>query len=139
MPIDVTTGDRSGEGVRTVGVESLSADINALWDIGEASVEAMVKVCQTAKTVMWNGPLGKFEVPVYARGTKQLAEALAAQPDTYRVVGGGDTVTALERWRLTAKFDHVSVGGGAMVTFLEGKRMPGLEPLYTNSEAYGKN
>lgn len=99
------------------------------FDIGPQSVRQIIAACANAKTIMWNGPVGKFEDPAYAMGTKQVAENLAAS-SAYRVVGGGDTLNALEQFRLITKFDHVSVGGGAMIAFLEGKKLPGLEPLY---------
>lgn len=129
IPIDVVIGGPNGEEAKVVAVDELTADIPGLWDIGPKSVNQILAACAQAKTVMWNGPVGKFEVPAYETATKMLAEKLAHIP-AYRVVGGGDTVNALERYRLVGEYDHVSVGGGAMIAFLEGKRMPGLEPLY---------
>lgn len=100
------------------------------FDIGPQSVKNIMAVCEGAKTIMWNGPLGKFEVPEYGISTKSLADQLALN-SAYRVVGGGDTVKALEMYHLVQKFNHVSVGGGAMIAFLEGKQLPGLTPLYS--------
>lgn len=130
LPVDVVVGDRSGENAQQVAVEAIPSGTSALWDIGSKSAQNIVAVCKTARVVMWNGPVGMFEVPAYAASTQQVAQEVAGLSDVYRVVGGGDTVTALERWRLTSQYDHVSVGGGAMVEFLEGKRMPGLESLF---------
>ena len=76
--------------------------------------------------------MGHFEVDVYAKATHTLARKLAEYKG-YRVVGGGDTVNALEQARVLNKYDHVSIGGGAMIAFLEGRRLPGLEPLYENN------
>lgn len=130
LPRDVVIGDpTTGEGATVVSVDDIPADSSGIFDVGPATVEVILKQCQQAKTIMWNGPLGKFEIPAYAKATQALAEALAHVP-AYRVVGGGDTVNALEQARLVNRYDHVSVGGGAMVAFLEGKKLPGLEPLY---------
>lgn len=131
VPVDVVLGDEAGTpaSVRSVSIDEIPAETTGLWDIGPKSVEQILTVCGTAKTIMWNGPVGRFEVPAYAGATKELAEAMA-EMSAYRVVGGGDTVNALEEYRLVNRYDHVSVGGGAMIEFLEGKLMPGLEPLY---------
>lgn len=132
IPVDVVIGNSDGtEGVKSIAAEAIPEEVTGLWDIGPKSVEQIVAVCAGAKTIMWNGPVGKFEVPAYAASTKTLAEAMANMP-AYRVVGGGDTVNALEEYRLVNKYNHVSVGGGAMIEFLEGKLMPGLEPLYSS-------
>lgn len=128
IPSDVVTGRADGSNAQTVPVEQISDDAIGLWDIGPSSVKAIVDVCRSAQTVMWNGPVGKFETEAYSHATQALAEGLA-ELNAYRVVGGGDTVHALEQYSVTKKYDHVSVGGGAMISLLEGKRMPGLEPL----------
>ena len=132
IPVDVVLGDAQGteSSVQVVDALSIPEGTSGVWDIGPKSVEQILAACAGAKTIMWNGPVGKFEVPAYAKATKHLAEVIAALP-AYRVVGGGDTVNALEAYHLVKKYDHVSVGGGAMIEFLEGKIMPGLEPLYS--------
>lgn len=135
VPTDVVIGAADGSGVQEVSVDAIPANAEDLWDIGPQSTHAIVNVCRTANTVMWNGPVGKFEVGAYSLATKALADALAKMK-AYRVVGGGDTVNVLEKLRVTNQYDHVSVGGGAMIAMLEGKFMPGLEPLYT-SESRG--
>ncbi|MEX1997198.1 MAG: phosphoglycerate kinase [Candidatus Andersenbacteria bacterium] len=131
LPVDVVIGPEDGVSgeVKTVAVEALPPQTKGLWDIGPATVKLFVDLCAGAKTVMWNGPVGKFEIPAYAAATIYLAQHLATLK-AFRVVGGGDTMNAIEQQRLTSKYDHVSVGGGAMIAYLEGKRMPGLEPLY---------
>lgn len=129
LPLDIVTGSEDGQHyVKTISVDEMSADTPA-WDIGAETVKDFLKTCQTAKTIVWNGPMGRCEVRQYCQGTHQLAEKIATF-SAYRVVGGGDTVTALYQMGVAEKFDHVSVGGGAMIAFLEGKRMPALEPLY---------
>lgn len=132
LPIDVVIGDAEGSAtsVRAVAIDAIPADVTGIWDVGPKSVKQILDTCVGAKTVMWNGPVGRFEVAAYSTGTKALAQQLADQP-SFRVVGGGDTVKALEEYRLVNKYNHVSVGGGAMIAFLEGKRMPGLETLYS--------
>jgi phosphoglycerate kinase len=129
LPLDIVTGSEDGKHyVRAVPVENIEAASPA-WDIGPETVKEFAKACQTSKTIVWNGPMGRVEVEAYMQGTAQLAQALSSLP-AYRVVGGGDTVTALHKVGLAASFDHMSVGGGAMIAFLEGKRMPALEPLF---------
>lgn len=129
LPVDVVVGQDSGDGAQTIAVEELATSAQPVWDIGAKSVAAILTKCAGAKTVLWNGPVGRFEVPAYAVGTRQLAQGLAGQA-AWRVVGGGDTVVEIEKAGLVEKFDHVSVGGGALVAYLEGKPLPGLVPLY---------
>jgi len=130
LPVDVVIGDPdTGAGAATVGVSEIPAEVTSLCDIGPESVALFLKVCEGAKTVMWNGPVGKFETPAYAEATERLAKELPGL-GARTVVGGGDTVVAVEKAGMREKYHHVSVGGGAMVAFLEGKRLPGLELLY---------
>ncbi len=129
LPIDVMIGGPEGENASQVAIEKIPDDAGGLWDIGSTSTAKILDVCRTAKTIMWNGPVGKFEVDAYAGSTKSLAEEIANM-SANRVVGGGDTVNALEKYKVVGKYNHVSVGGAAMIAFMEGKRMPGLEPLY---------
>lgn len=128
VPFDVVIGDSEGRGAKAIAASDIPSDAGGIWDIGPQSTAHIIELCRTAKTVMWNGPVGKFETESYAASTKMLAEGLAGQ-SAYRVVGGGDTVNALEKYRVAEKYNHVSIGGGAMIAFLEGKRLPGLEPL----------
>lgn len=131
LPEDVVVGPASGDNsaVRVLSVDNIPGDAAGIWDVGPASVERYMNVLRQAKTIMWNGPLGMFEVKAYAAGTAGLARGMA-DLDAWRVVGGGDTISALARQGLVKKFNHVSVGGGAMVAFLGGEAMPGLEPLF---------
>ena len=134
LPRDVVIGppDGVGSSVRVVSIDDIPLDAEGVWDVGPATAEHWLNVLREAATIMWNGPLGKFEVAAYAGGTRRLAAGVALLT-AWRVVGGGDTVYALEQMRLTNRFDHVSVGGGAMVAFLGGEVMPGLEPLYAKN------
>ena len=103
----------------------------SIVDIGPVSLEAMCKALEPAKTVFWNGPLGVFEIPVFATGTKEVARFLAGrtQAGATVVVGGGDSVAAVEQQGLADKMTHISTGGGASLEFLEGKTLPGVAVL----------
>jgi len=98
------------------------------FDIGEKSVQLFADRLKTAQTIVWNGPLGKWEEDKYARGTKVIAETLANSP-AKTIVGGGDTIAALSAFGLLEKMKYVSMGGGAMLEFLAGRKLPGLSAL----------
>ena len=106
-------------------------DIPAGWkglDIGPATVTAFAGVIASAATVLWNGPMGVFELEPFAAGTRGVAEAVAAS-DSFSVVGGGDSLLAVRQAGLEVAFDHLSTGGGASLEFLEGKSLPGITIL----------
>lgn len=129
LPIDVVVSVRAKDiKAEPVDVDSIPKEVDGVWDLGPKTIKHYIELCGRAKTVMWNGPVGMFEERLYETGTYALAAGLADLKAKV-VVGGGDTVHALEKLKLINKFDHVSVGGGAMVAFLEGSSMPGLEPL----------
>ncbi len=100
-------------------------------DIGPQSVKAFEDALAPAKTVFWNGPLGVFEVPTFGDGTRSMARFLAdaAGDGATVVVGGGDSVAAVEELKITDSFTHISTGGGASLEFLEGKELPGIAIL----------
>jgi len=97
-------------------------------DIGPESRDRFAELLSGARTVIWNGPMGIFEMPAFAEGTRAVAHAIAHANAT-SIVGGGDSVAALKQTGLTPFIDHVSTGGGASLTFLEGKGLPGIEAL----------
>jgi phosphoglycerate kinase len=97
-------------------------------DVGPETVERFGKTLAQARTIFWNGPLGLFEIPPFDQGTVAMARMLA-NFDSVRVVGGGDSVAALNQADVAQKMTHVSTGGGATLEFLEGKALPGLESL----------
>lgn len=97
-------------------------------DVGPKTVEVFKQELQDAKMIVWNGPLGIFEVDKFAHGTKQIAEFVVQLP-AIKVAGGGDTAACLEKFGLSDKFDHVSTGGGASLEYLEGKVLPGIAAL----------
>ncbi len=97
-------------------------------DIGPRSVEEFARTIADAKTVLWNGPMGVFELEPFSAGTRGVGVAIAAAP-AYAVAGGGDSLAAVARFGLADGFDHLSTGGGASLEFLEGRELPGLAVL----------
>lgn len=129
LPTDAVVADRLAAGanaaVRVVG--AVQPD-EYIADIGPATVEAFAPYLTDAATIVWNGPMGYVEAPRFARGTISVARAIR-RGSAFSVVGGGDTVAALRRRRLLGGFSHVSTGGGAMLMFLAGEKLPGLQAL----------
>jgi phosphoglycerate kinase len=111
----------------TVPVSGIPAEQMAL-DIGPESIKNFVNTLKTAKTIMWNGPMGVFEMPPFAKGTMSIADALA-EIEATTVIGGGDSVSAVKKAGVADKITHISTGGGASLEFLEGKQLPGVVAL----------
>lgn len=109
---------------KTVSADSIEDDYMGL-DIGEKTRELYIDAIKDAKTVVWNGPMGVFEMPNFAKGTNAIAQALA-QIDAITIIGGGDSVAAVNQAGLGNKMSHISTGGGASLEFLEGKDLPGI-------------
>ena len=126
IPVDVTvaTAIDAPETAQTVAADQVPADRMAL-DIGPETVKIYQDAVMNAKTILWNGPMGVFEVDAFAVGTFAVANAVAKSP-AYSIVGGGDSVASLERTGLNDEIDHISTGGGASLEFLEGKELPGV-------------
>jgi phosphoglycerate kinase len=112
---------------RTVGVDAVPDD-QAIFDIGPQTIAAYKDLLNGAQTIVWNGPMGVFEVAPFAAGTRAIAEAVAAS-DAFSIVGGGDSVAAIEEAGLADRISHVSTGGGASLEFLEGRTLPGVAAL----------
>lgn len=138
LPIDVIVAK---EVTRGTEYKTLSAEkIPASWhivDVGAGTIELMEAALGEARTVFWNGPIGVFEIPSFAHGTKELARFLAERCDagTAVVVGGGDSVAAIQQQGLASRFTHISTGGGASLEFLEGRELPGVAVLMDRTPA----
>jgi phosphoglycerate kinase len=104
------------------------SDTNQGFDIGPKTIEKFGQALRSAKTIFWNGPLGWFEKPEYAKGTFEVARTVAEIP-AVKVVGGGDTVSAIKQSGYAERFDHLSTGGGAVLEYLEGNGLPGIDIL----------
>jgi phosphoglycerate kinase len=132
LPLDVVIAPRfdAASAAGTVGITEIPDDQMGL-DVGPRTIEAIRKVLGTAKTIIWNGPMGVFENPPFAVGTKAVAEmvAEATRRGATTIVGGGDSVAAVESMNLADQMSHVSTGGGASLEFLEGKELPGVSAL----------
>src|SRR3954452_25431424 len=128
LPVDVVIAKEvtRGTGYKTVGTEKFPASWHIV-DLGEKSRAAIEEALSRVRTVLWNGPLGVFEIPSFAHGTNEIARYLAsrAEDGVTVVVGGGDSVAAIEQQGLTSKMTHISTGGGATLQFPAGRRVPG--------------
>ncbi|HMF91429.1 MAG TPA: phosphoglycerate kinase [Candidatus Angelobacter sp.] len=131
LPVDHVVAEKI-DAAAPARVASVDAGIPAGQmglDIGPATVAAFSKEIATAKTTVWNGPMGVFEVAPFAKGTMQIAQAIAANRAATSIVGGGDSVAAVHQAGVADKITHISTGGGASLEFLEGKKLPGVEAL----------
>ncbi|MBU7595085.1 phosphoglycerate kinase [Metabacillus halosaccharovorans] len=130
MPVDVVVADDFSNDANTqvVSIDSIPSDWEGL-DAGPKTREIYADVIKNSKLVIWNGPMGVFELDTFAGGTKAVAEALAEANDTYSVIGGGDSAAAVEKFHLADKMSHISTGGGASLEFMEGKELPGVVAL----------
>ena len=129
LPVDVVIADKIEAGVDTeiVDINSIPEDKEAL-DIGPKTAKLFADKIKEAKTVVWNGPMGVFEIKEFSNGTNEVAKALS-DSDAVTIVGGGDSALAIEMAGLKEKITHVSTGGGASLEFLEGKDLPGISAI----------
>jgi phosphoglycerate kinase len=131
LPLDNVVAEKIDAGAATQTIKTdqgIPAEKMGL-DIGPETVAAFSKEIAGAKTIVWNGPMGVFEVAPFAHGTMKIAQAIAANQKATSIVGGGDSVAAVHQSGLADKISHISTGGGASLEFLEGKKLPGVEAL----------
>ena len=131
LPVDHCLADRFNAHAKSQLFEGdgpFPSELMAL-DIGPKTVKLFAQEIADASTVLWNGPMGVFEFPVFATGTNGIAKAVAKNEDATTIVGGGDSVSAIQKSGFADKITHISTGGGASLEFLEGKTLPGVEAL----------
>lgn len=127
LPVDnVAATEFSNDASREVVGDDIPDNKMGL-DIGPKTVELFRKTLQGAKTVVWNGPMGCFEMPNFAEGTLEVGRAMADLPDATTIIGGGDSTAAAKQLGIAPKITHISTGGGASLEYLEGKELPGIE------------
>lgn len=131
LPVDNLCGDSFDEHTPVSLYEGDIPDDKQGMDIGPKTIELIRQALEGAKSVVWNGPMGVFEFDEFAHGTEEVAKMLA-ESDATTVVGGGDSVAAVNKFNLASKISHVSTGGGASLEFLEGKVLPGIKALEKN-------
>lgn len=129
MPIDaVVAKELSPEAeAKVVDIDKIPADYMGL-DIGPKTAEKYAEVIKNSKLIIWNGPMGVFEIDQFANGTRKIAEAMA-ETEGYTIIGGGDSAAAVEKFGLADKMNHISTGGGASLELMEGKNLPGIAAL----------
>ncbi len=132
LPTDTIAADEFKNDAQKISCNSY--DIPDGWmglDIGPETIEKFEEVINNSKTILWNGPMGVFEMPNFEKGTKDIAEQIAeaTQKGTYSLIGGGDSVAAINKFNLSKKVSYVSTGGGAMLEFIEGKELPGVKAI----------
>ncbi len=134
LPVDHIIAQEIKEDATTQ--QTQNATIPDGWkgvDIGEKTIALAKNLIKEAKTIIWNGPMGIFEMEKFSKGTKAVAESIA-QSKVVSIVGGGDSVSAVEKFKLKEKFSHISTGGGASLEFLEGKELPGVVAIPVRPE-----
>ncbi len=129
IPVDVVVStDVSGKQASRIAPVGKTKEDELILDIGPDTSQLFQRIISQSKMIIWNGPMGLFEVEAFASGSKAIARAVA-QSRGFAVVGGGDTIALLEEMNLLEEMDHVSTGGGSLLKFLSGDKLPGLEAL----------
>ena len=133
IPVDVVCATTfSADAVATVKAATDVAADDLILDIGPKTADELAAILRKAGTIVWNGPLGVFEFPSFANGTKVVAQAIA-DSDGFSIAGGGDTLAAIAKFGITDRVGYISTGGGAFLEFLEGKVLPAVEILQTRA------
>ncbi|MEJ2762311.1 MAG: phosphoglycerate kinase, partial [Gammaproteobacteria bacterium] len=135
LPVDVVCAKAFKEDAEafTRPVDEVEDD-DLIMDVGPDTASRYGEILDNAATIIWNGPVGVFEFPPFSHGTRALAEAVA-RSGAFSVAGGGDTIAALTRFRLSDKISYISTGGGAFLEFLEGKTLPAVQVLKEAAQA----
>lgn len=129
LPVDIIVADNfhANANTQVVSIDSVPADWEGV-DIGPKTHEIYANVIKNSKLIVWNGPMGVFEIEPFSHGTRAVAVA-CAQTAGYTIIGGGDSAAAVEKFKLKNKMNHISTGGGASLEFMEGKSLPGIAAL----------
>ncbi|MFZ2315372.1 MAG: phosphoglycerate kinase [Gammaproteobacteria bacterium] len=129
LPIDVVVAEKLSEHADSyVRLVSQVDDNERIFDIGPDTIKSLLPLIKKAKTILWNGPVGAFEIEEFAHGTQAIAKAVA-ESKAFKVAGGGDTLAAIEKYNIASKIDYISTGGGAFLTVLEGRKLPVIAAL----------
>src|SRR5699024_2371859 len=126
LPIDNVCAEKFDNDAPSKVIEGDIPDGYMALDIGPKAVEEFENVLKDAKTVVWNGPMGVFEMPNFAKGTLEIGKFLGTLKDATTIVGGGDSTAAVKKLGVADKLTHISTGGGASLEYLEGKTLPGI-------------
>ena len=134
VPVDVVCGQEFSESTpaTTVAVDQVGEG-EMIFDVGPETARQYAELLKNAGTIVWNGPVGVFEFPQFAEGTRVVGEAIA-QSDAFSIAGGGDTLAVVDQFGLTENISYISTGGGAFLEFLEGKKLPAVEVLEQRSK-----
>jgi phosphoglycerate kinase len=139
LPLDVVVSERFSENTEAyVRLISQIDDNEKIFDIGPDTIKRFITIIKKAKTILWNGPLGAFEVEEFAKGTEAIAKAVA-ESKAFKVAGGGDTLAAIEKYNISKQINYISTGGGAFLSVLEGKPLPVITALKERSAKNEKN
>nr|HPM42724.1 phosphoglycerate kinase [Candidatus Omnitrophota bacterium] len=129
LPVDNIVADKFDANANT---KVVGEDIPDGWmglDIGPKTIALFEDKLKTAKTIVWNGPLGVFEMDKFSKGTQEVAKFIAGLSGVTSIIGGGDTAAAMLKFKLDDKMSHISTGGGASLEYLEGRGLPGIDAL----------
>lgn len=130
MPLDGIIGlrDQTDKRIRMESLATIKKEED-IFDIGPKTIKLFKRIIREAKTILLNGPLGMYENKRFEKGTREILNAITNNKSAFKVAGGGDTISAIKKFGLTEKFDFLSTGGGAMLKFLAGEKLPGIEAL----------
>ena len=134
IPKDVVCGKEFSEfaNAETKSSTNVSSD-DMIFDLGPKSIDVLCEILQNAGTILWNGPVGVFEFNQFSKGTERIANAIA-ESEAFSIAGGGDTIAAIDKFKIENKISYISTGGGAFLEFLEGKQLPVFEILDSRNE-----